>query len=97
VFVAWCLGMITAPGYTPVVLAILLSMFCQLMGLGVIGAYVWRGYENTKRRPAFIPMLHESFSMPPNTRRSGVSPLLAPCEKPEQRGIERRDAAPTRV
>jgi polyisoprenyl-phosphate glycosyltransferase len=88
VFVAWCLGAITAPGYTPVVLAILLSMFCQLMGLGVIGAYVWRGYENTKRRPAFIPMLHESFqsrsgvSPLPADSRSGVSPLFAQSESP---------------
>ena len=66
VFVAWCLGTISVPGYTPLVLAILMSMFCQLTGLGVIGAYVWRGYENTKRRPAFIPMLHESFSKAPD-------------------------------
>jgi glycosyltransferase involved in cell wall biosynthesis len=61
VFAAWCVGAITVPGYTPVILAVLLSMFCQLTGLGIIGAYVWRGYENTKCRPAFIPMLHESF------------------------------------
>jgi polyisoprenyl-phosphate glycosyltransferase len=62
VFAGWCLGAISVPGYTPIVLAILLSMFCQLMGLGITGAYVWRAYENTKCRPAFIPMLHESFS-----------------------------------
>jgi hypothetical protein len=67
VFAGWCLGTISVPGYTPVILTVLMSMFCQLMGLGVIGAYVWRGYENTKRRPAFIPMMRESFSQNQDT------------------------------
>jgi len=61
VFAAWYVGGIATPGYTPIILAILLAMFCELLGLGVIGAYVWRAYENTKHRPAFLPMLHESF------------------------------------
>jgi polyisoprenyl-phosphate glycosyltransferase len=76
VFVAWCLGAIVVPGYTPMILAILLSMFCQLLGLGVIGAYVWRGYENTKGRPAFIPMLHDSFPRDPDaaSAKMGLSP-----------------------
>lgn len=61
VFVAWCMGSITVPGYTPIILTILASMSAQLLGLGVIGAYVWRAYENTKCRPSFLPMLRESF------------------------------------
>jgi glycosyltransferase involved in cell wall biosynthesis len=64
VFVAWLFGRIAVPGYTPIILAVLISTFCQLLGLGVIGAYVWRTYENTKRRPPFIPMFHESFPAP---------------------------------
>lgn len=61
VFAAWWLGGIPVPGYTPLILAIMLSMFSQLIGLGLVGAYVWRTFENTKRRPSAVPMLHESF------------------------------------
>jgi polyisoprenyl-phosphate glycosyltransferase len=61
ILISWALGAIPVPGYTPIILAIFFSTFCQLFGLGVIGAYLWRAYENTKRRPAFIPMIRESF------------------------------------
>jgi len=61
IFTGWLLGKISFPGYTPVILAVLVSMFSQLIGLGLVGTYVWRTFENTKHRPSFIPMLHESF------------------------------------
>jgi hypothetical protein len=58
---AWSSGSITVPGYTPIILVVLFSMFFQLTALGLIGIYVWRAFENTKRRPTFVPMLRESF------------------------------------
>jgi glycosyltransferase involved in cell wall biosynthesis len=61
ILVARLTGTITVPGYTPIILAVLLSSSCQLLGMGVIGAYVWRTFENTKRRPHFIPMLRNSY------------------------------------
>jgi len=61
VLVAWLSGRILVPGYTPIILTASVSTFAQLLGLGVIGAYVWRTFENTKRRPLYIPMLRESF------------------------------------
>jgi hypothetical protein len=63
VLAAWLSGRILVPGYTPIILTAALSTFSQLLGLGVIGAYVWRTFENTKRRPLCIPMLRESFPL----------------------------------
>ena len=57
---AWIAGLITVRGYTPLILAVLLSTSLILLSLGVLGGYIWRAFENTKCRPLYIPMLHES-------------------------------------
>lgn len=44
-------GVIQVPGYTAIMVTILFSASLILFGLGVVGNYVWRTYENTKRRP----------------------------------------------
>ena len=44
-------GMIAVPGYTAIMVTILFSASLILFGLGIVGNYVWRAYENTKRRP----------------------------------------------
>lgn len=51
-------GGITEPGYTPLMLVILFSTFTILVALGIVGSYVWRAYENTKRRPSALVMSH---------------------------------------
>lgn len=56
VTVSFLLGSIAEPGYTPLMLVILFSTFTLLVGLGIVGTYVWRGFENTKRRPGAIVM-----------------------------------------
>jgi hypothetical protein len=33
----------------------------NLLGLGVIGSYVWRAYENTKARPLALVMRDDTF------------------------------------
>jgi len=38
------------------VLVILFSTFTILTALGIVGAYVWRTYENSKARPSSIVM-----------------------------------------
>lgn len=45
------LGDIMVPGYAA--LAVLITFFggANLLGLGVVGAYAWRAYENSKHRP----------------------------------------------
>jgi polyisoprenyl-phosphate glycosyltransferase len=61
VFVAWLLGRIPVPGYTALMLVLLLSTGSILSALGVVGTYVWRAYENTKNRPGSVVMAHEFF------------------------------------
>jgi glycosyltransferase involved in cell wall biosynthesis len=61
VFVGWLLGHIQQPGYTPLMIAILASTSAILLGLGVVGSYVARAYENSKGRPVSIVASHESF------------------------------------
>ncbi|MGQ0799723.1 MAG: glycosyltransferase family 2 protein [Pseudomarimonas sp.] len=56
-------GAIEVPGYTATVLAVLFFSALNLFGLGVIGSYVWRGFENTKARPLAVVMQREDFNI----------------------------------
>jgi glycosyltransferase involved in cell wall biosynthesis len=62
VFVAWAFVGIRVAGYTPLMLTLLVMGSMTLSGLGVVGSYVWRTYENSKRRPGAVPMLSETFN-----------------------------------
>lgn len=57
----WAAGSIEVQGYTPLMLAILFMASSVLLGLGIVGSYVWRTYENSKRRPGAITMSRELF------------------------------------
>ena len=59
-------GQIEVPGYTPIILAVLFFSSLNLFGLGIIGNYVWRSYENTKKRP--LAVVREIGSYPPENR-----------------------------
>ncbi len=61
VLTAWAAGQIDVPGYTPLMLTLLMFSSVLVLGLGLVGSYVWRTYENSKGRPDFVPMLHEEF------------------------------------
>jgi glycosyltransferase involved in cell wall biosynthesis len=61
VFIAWAAGEVSVAGYTPLMLAIAFTGSSMLLGLGIIGSYVWRTYENTKGRPGAVAMTHEQF------------------------------------
>jgi glycosyltransferase involved in cell wall biosynthesis len=54
-------GRIVVPGYTATVLTILFFSSLNLFGLGIIGSYVWRAYENTKARPLAVVMQTQEF------------------------------------
>ncbi len=56
------LGYVPLAGYTPIILCITFSTSLILVGLGIVGMYVWRTLENTKHRPLFVPMTREYFS-----------------------------------
>jgi polyisoprenyl-phosphate glycosyltransferase len=61
VFAFWAAGDIDVAGYTPLMLALLFMASSVLIGLGIVGSYVWRTYENSKRRPGSVTMIHERF------------------------------------
>lgn len=54
VLVSHLAGAINVPGYAATMLMILFFGALNLLGLGLVGTYAWRGYENTKRRPLAI-------------------------------------------
>ena len=47
-------GGIEVPGYTPTVLLVLFFGALNIFGLGLVGNYAWRAYENTKLRPQSV-------------------------------------------
>ncbi|MEX5719530.1 glycosyltransferase family 2 protein [Geodermatophilus maliterrae] len=64
VFAAWATGSVEVPGYTPLMLMLFLLCSSILLALGIVGSYVWRTYENSKRRPGAVPMHHQHFHVP---------------------------------
>jgi len=55
-------GVIQVEGYTAIMVAILFSASLILLGLGIVGNYVWRTYENTKQRPLGIIRAQREFT-----------------------------------
>lgn len=45
------LGLITVPGYTMLLVVLLLAFSVLLLSQGIMGCYLWRCFENTKQRP----------------------------------------------
>ena len=54
-------GPTPVPGYAATVLVVTFFGALNLLGLGVIGSYVWRSFENTKGRPEYIVQAWEEF------------------------------------
>lgn len=48
------LGYIEVPGYAATILAVLILGALNLFGLGLVGTYAWRSYENSKHRPLSV-------------------------------------------
>jgi glycosyltransferase involved in cell wall biosynthesis len=63
VFVAWFVGAVRQPGYTPLMIVIVGSTSAMLLAIGVVGSYVWRAYENSKNRPLELVATHEFFEV----------------------------------
>jgi len=54
-------GSIDVPGYAATIVVIAFFAALNLAGLGIIGAYVWRAFENTKGRPGAVVMSERVF------------------------------------
>lgn len=61
IFVAKLLGMITVPGYAMTMLVLTFLGAVNLLGVGIVGSYAWRAYENTKGRPLAVVLSAENF------------------------------------
>lgn len=55
------MGAITVPGYTMIMLTIVFLGALNMLSLGIVGAYAWRAYENTKQRPLALVLKAQSF------------------------------------
>src|SRR5438128_585475 len=51
---------IPVPGYSATVLTIIFFGALNTFGLGIIGAYTWRAFENTKSRPGYIVLCSDT-------------------------------------
>jgi hypothetical protein len=59
--VAKLLGTTSVPGYTATVLVVIFFGGLNSLGLGILGEYVWRAFENTKGRPAYLVVSRQTF------------------------------------
>lgn len=65
--IARLIGATDVPGYTPTILVVVLFGSLNMIGLGIIGSYVWRAYETVKGRPGAI--LRQVVEIQPPTER----------------------------
>ena len=64
VIVSRVMGAIEVPGYTMTILVLMFFGALNLLGLGIVGSYAWRAYENSKRRPdAILATRHLNFEV----------------------------------
>ncbi|WP_461438113.1 glycosyltransferase family 2 protein [Marinobacter nauticus] len=62
ILIAWQMGRITVPGYTPIMLSIFMVGSLQYLAFGILGCYLWRTLENTKKRPLTIVNNEQEYS-----------------------------------
>ncbi len=54
-------GLIDVPGYSATIVVIAFFAALNLFGLGLVGSYAWRAYENTKARPIAVVQRSVTF------------------------------------
>ena len=57
-------GLIDVPGYAATIVVIAFFAALNLFGLGLVGSYAWRAYENTKGRPIAIAQRTIAYAKP---------------------------------
>jgi glycosyltransferase involved in cell wall biosynthesis len=62
VAIARVAGMVAMPGYAMTMITLVFFGGLNTLGLGIIGAYVWRAYENTKQRPLAVVQRTQEFT-----------------------------------
>jgi hypothetical protein len=54
-------GEIPVPGYAATVIVVIFFGGLNSLGLGLLGEYIWRTFENSKRRPPFVVVRQQDF------------------------------------
>jgi len=88
VIAAKLVGEIPVPGYAATALTVLFFGGLNALGLGIVGTYAWRGFENTKGRPLAVVRLQRSFGGAPAVAAGGAKappPAAAPAASREDR------------
>jgi glycosyltransferase involved in cell wall biosynthesis len=62
VLVARLSGGVPVPGYAATAVMVLFFGGLNSLGLGLLGEYIWRTFENTKGRPGYLIARHMSFN-----------------------------------
>lgn len=66
VVAAWLLGDIAVRGYVPIMLTVMFFGSLMVLGQGILGCYIWRTAENTKKRPLSVVLSHRVSDMTRN-------------------------------
>lgn len=54
-------GISAVPGYAATMITVIILGTLNLLGIGLVGTYAWRGYENSKQRPlAIVSIRHDN-------------------------------------
>lgn len=61
-------GAVDVPGYAGTMLSVLFFGGLNAFGLGLVGNYAWRAYENTKQRPLSIAIRTRHFNLKSSER-----------------------------
>jgi dolichol-phosphate mannosyltransferase len=54
IFYMYCFMVVTPPGWSALMVIVLFVSGIQLIMLGVIGEYLWRNFDETKKRPVYV-------------------------------------------
>src|SRR5262245_4625300 len=60
----WLSGLIDVRGYVPIMLTIMFFGSLMMLGQGILGCYLWRVSENSKRRPLSVVFSHRIWPAP---------------------------------
>ena len=67
-------GRIPVPGYTITVVLIMFFGGINAIGVSLLGAYLWRAFDNTKRRPNYLVAAVDAFSPTASPARTSHAP-----------------------
>ena len=62
IVVSRAIGNIAVPGYAATVLTVMFFGGLNSLGIGILGEYLWRTFENTKGRPGYAVFSRTEFA-----------------------------------